>query len=54
MAVVRKGLRQGAIIIFLSLLAFLSGDTPLRKPIVIVALGDSVTYGPRWKWDMLI
>jgi lysophospholipase L1-like esterase len=46
MAVVRKGLRQAIIImVFLSLLAFLSADTPLRKPIVIVALGDSVTQG---------
>jgi len=42
---VRRSLRRGAIIIFLSLLAFLSGDMPLRKSIVIVALGDSVTYG---------
>lgn len=42
--VVRKGFRQGAIIIVL-LLVFLSGDTPLRKPIVVVALGDSVTQG---------
>ncbi len=46
MAVVWKGLRQGIIImVFLSLLAFLSADTPLRKPMVIVALGDSVTQG---------
>ncbi len=47
MVVLKRGLRQGAIIIFLSLLAFLSGDTPLRQPIVIVALGDSVTYGAK-------
>lgn len=45
MAVLKRGLRQGAIIVFLSLLAFLSGDTPLRRPIVIVALGDSVPQG---------
>jgi len=41
-----RRLHRGTIIIaILFLSALLSSDTPLRKPIVIVALGDSVTYG---------
>jgi len=41
-----RRLHQGTIIIaILFLSALLSSDTPLRKPIVIVALGDSVTQG---------
>ncbi|MCJ7668853.1 MAG: GDSL-type esterase/lipase family protein [Anaerolineae bacterium] len=41
-----RRLHRGTIIIaILFLSALLSSDTPLRKPIVIVVLGDSVTYG---------